>query len=287
MMRVFLFLVTNIAILLLLSVMISIFGVGHHIDEAGLNVAALLIFSAILGFGGSFISLLISKPIAKWSTGSKVIDGTEGTREKWLVDTVEKLSYKAGITPPEVAIYRGDANAFATGAFKNSALVAVSTGLLGSMNDEEVEAVLGHEIAHVTNGDMVTLSLIQGVVNTFVIFLARVIGYVVDKAVLKSKRDTGIGYYLTVFVCQIIFSILASMIVAWFSRRREYRADADSARLLENPQPMINALARLGGITSGALPESIASAGITNRRSWMSLFSTHPPIEDRIAKLNR
>jgi len=228
---------------------------------------------------------LFSKPIAKWSTGAHVIAQPQDATQQWLVATVRRLAEKAGIGMPEVAIYEGEPNAFATGAFKNSALVAVSTGLLQSMSKEEVEAVLGHEVAHIANGDMVTLTLIQGVVNTFVVFLARVVGFFIDKAVFKSERGTGPGYYITVIVCQILFSILASMIVAWFSRRREFRADAGSAQLLGSGRPMINALARLGGLPPGPLPESIASAGITNKRSVMALFSTHPPFEERIAAL--
>jgi heat shock protein HtpX len=219
------------------------------------------VFSAVIGFAGAIFSLLISKPMAKWSTGAKVIDGTEGTNQYWLVETVRKLAERAHIGMPEVAVYEGEPNAFATGAFKNSALVAVSTGLLESMSKEEVEAVLGHEIGHVANGDMVTLTLIQGVVNTFVVFFARVVGYVVDKAVFRTERGVGIGFYVTVFVCEIIFGILASIIVAWFSRQREFRADAASADLLGSPRPMVNALARLGGLQPGALPASFQSSG--------------------------
>jgi heat shock protein HtpX len=186
---------------------------------------------------------------------------------------------------PEVAVYEGEPNAFATGAFKNSALVAVSTGLLQSMNKEEVEAVLGHEVAHIANGDMVTLTLIQGVVNTFVVFLSRVVGTIVDRAVFKNDRGTGPGYFITVIVCQIVFGVLASMIVAWFSRQREFRADAGSAKYLGNPSPMVNALKRLGGLEPGALPQSMAASGITDKAGWMALFSSHPPIEVRIAAL--
>jgi heat shock protein HtpX len=199
---------------------------------------------------------------------------------------VKQLADKAGIGMPEVALYEGAPNAFATGAFKNSSLVAVSTGLLESMSKEEVEAVLGHEIGHVANGDMVTLTLIQGVVNTFVVFLARVVGFFVDKAIFRTERGVGIGFYITVFVCEIVFGILASMIVAWFSRQREFRADAASAQLLGTPRPMINALARLGGLEPGALPPAIQTAGISNKPSGIfALFSTHPPIEVRIAAL--
>jgi heat shock protein HtpX len=283
--RIFLFLITNLAIMLVLSVTLSVLGVDRFLSANGLNIGMLLVFSLIVGFGGSFISLLMSKPIAKWSTGAQVINGSEGTEQRWLVDTVHRLAERAGIGMPEVAFYEGEPNAFATGAFRNSALVAVSTGLLQSMTRDEVEAVLGHEVAHIANGDMVTLTLIQGVVNTFVVFLARVVGYIIDRVVLKNERDIGIGYYVTVFVCEIMFSIVASMIVAWFSRQREFRADAGSAKLLGDGRPMVNALARLGGLEPGGLPQSVASAGINNKPGFMALFSTHPPIEERIAAL--
>ena len=283
--RIVLFLVTNLAIMLVLSITLRVLGVDRFMSANGLNVGMLLIFSLVVGFGGSFISLLMSKPIAKWATGAQLINGSEGPEQRWLVDTVQRLAQRAGIGMPEVAFYEGEPNAFATGAFRDSALVAVSTGLLQSMTREEVEAVLGHEVAHIANGDMVTLTLIQGVVNTFVVFLARVVGYVVDRVILKNERDVGIGYYVTVFACEIMFSVLASIIVAWFSRQREFRADAGSANLLGNGQPMINALARLGGLQPGALPQAVASAGITNVPGFMALFSTHPPVEQRIAAL--
>jgi len=283
--RVILFLITNLAITLVLSVVLSIFGLDRFLTANGINYYALLVFSMVIGFGGSFLSLLISKPMAKWSTGARVIDGSEGTTEYWLVQTVNNFADKAGIGRPQVAVYEGEPNAFATGAFKNDALVAVSSGLLQSMNRQEVEAVLGHEIGHVANGDMVTLTLIQGVVNTFVIFLSKIIGYFVDRVVFKTERGVGMGYYITSFVCQILLGILASMIVAWFSRRREFRADAASAQLMGSPAPMMNALSRLGGLNSGALPQSIAASGITDKGGFMALFSTHPPIEDRIAAL--
>jgi heat shock protein HtpX len=214
-----------------------------------------------------------------------VIDGSEGTNQYWLVQTVKKLADKAGVGMPEVAVYEGSANAFATGAFKDSALVAVSSGLLESMSREEVEAVLGHELSHVANGDMVTLTLIQGVLNTFVVFLSRIVGYIVDKAVFRTERGIGPGFYITVIVCQILFGILASVIVAWFSRYREFRADAGSARLLGSPQPMIAALSRLGGIQTNGLPESVKAFGIASRSGLFNLFATHPPIEVRIAAL--
>jgi len=284
--RIFLFLATNLAVVVLLSVIINLFGLNRWLAAEGIDYTGLLVFSAVVGFAGSFISLLMSKTAAKWSTGAHVIDGSEGTSEYWLVSTVRKLADKAGIGMPEVAVYEGAPNAFATGAFKNSSLVAVSTGLLQSMSKEEVEAVLGHEIGHVANGDMVTLTLIQGVVNTFVVFLARVVGFFVDKMVFRTERGVGPGFYVTVIVCEIVFGILASMIVAWFSRQREFRADAASAQLLGTPRPMINALARLGGLEPGALPPAIQTAGITNKPSGiMALFSTHPPVEQRIAAL--
>jgi heat shock protein HtpX len=229
----------------------------------------------------------MSKTMAKWSTGARVIDTPVNSTEVWLVNTVSKLAQRAGIGMPEVAVYEGEPNAFATGAFKDSALVAVSTGLLQGMTKEEVEAVLGHEVAHIANGDMVTMTLIQGVVNTFVVFLSRVVGYFVDAALRRNNDNSGpgIGYMVTVMVCQIVFGIGASMIVAWFSRHREFRADAGSAKLLGGPQPMINALARLGGISSAGLPQSMAAMGISDKPGFMELFSTHPPMEQRIAAL--
>lgn len=283
--RIFLFLITNLAIMLVLSVVLSVLGLDRFLTANGINYTVLLGFSLVVGFGGSFLSLLISKPMAKWSTGARVIDGSEGTTEYWLVQTVNNFADKAGIGRPQVAVYEGEPNAFATGAFKNDALVAVSSGLLQSMNRQEVEAVLGHEIGHIANGDMVTLTLIQGVVNTFVIFLSKVIGYFVDRVILKNDREVGIGYYITSIVSQILLGVLASMIVAWFSRRREFRADAASAKLMGSPAPMVNALARLGGLEPGELPKSMAASGITDKGGFMALFSTHPPIEERIAAL--
>ncbi|HKI65077.1 MAG TPA: protease HtpX [Burkholderiales bacterium] len=283
--RIALFLATNIAVLLVLSLVINLLGVGRYLTQQGIDYGTLLVFSAVIGFGGAFISLLISKPVAKWSTGAHVIDGSEGAAQAWLVQTVQRLARSAGIGMPEVAVYEGAPNAFATGAFRNSALVAVSSGLLQSMSREEVEAVLGHEITHVANGDMVTLTLIQGVLNTFVVFLSRIVGYFVDRVVFRTERGVGIGFYITVVVCQIVFGVLASIIVAWFSRRREFRADAGSARLLGTPQPMVAALARLGGLETGALPESMKASGISGRGGMMALFATHPPIEERIAAL--
>lgn len=285
--RIFLFVMTNIAVIAVMSVVLSLLGVDRYLTQSGLNLPMLLVFSLVVGFTGSIISLLISKPMAKWSTGARVIDAPSSSTELWLIDTVRKLSERAGIAMPEVAVYEGDANAFATGAFKNSALVAVSTGLLQSMNKEEVEAVLAHEVAHVANGDMVTMTLVQGVVNTFVVFLSRVAGYFIDRAISRNNNNEGhgIGYMVTVMVCQVVFGIAASIIVAWFSRHREFRADAGAAKLLGTPQPMMNALARLGGIEPTALPENLKAFGINDRPGFMSLFSSHPPIEDRIAAL--
>ena len=284
--RIVLFLLTNVAVMLVLSVVLRLLGLDSAgMGQGGLQLGPLLAFSAVVGFTGSILSLLMSKPMAKWSTGARVIEQPANEPEAWLVETVRRLAAKAGIGMPEVAIYDGDANAFATGAFRNSALVAVSTGLLQSMNKEEVEAVLAHEIAHVANGDMVTLTLIQGVVNTFVVFFARIVGSIVDRTVFRSERGNGPGYFITVIVCQIVFGIFASMIVAWFSRHREFRADAGSADYLGSPQPMVNALARLGGLEPGVLPKAMSGFGITDRGGIMALFATHPPIEERIAAL--
>lgn len=287
--RIVLFLITNIAVLLVLSLVLNLFGVGRGVSASGINVGQLLVYSAIIGFTGSIISLFMSKFMAKASVGARVLDNPSSSEEIWLVNTVRQLAERAGIGMPEVAIYDGEPNAFATGAFKNSALVAVSTGLLHSMNRDEVEAVLGHEIAHVANGDMVTLTLIQGVVNTFVVFLARVVGYVVDGMLSRNNnnRGPGIGYMVTVFICELVFGLVASIIVAWFSRLREFRADAGSAKLLGSPRPMQQALRRLGGVQEGALPSSMSAFGIAGGgRGWGALFATHPPMEERIAALD-
>ena len=285
--RIFLFLATNIAVLVVMSVILSLLGVDRFMSRSGLNLSMLLVFSIVVGFTGSIFSLLISKPMAKCSTGARVIETPANSTEVWLLNIVGKLAQRAGIAMPEVAVYDGEPNAFATGAFKDSALVAVSTGLLQGMTQEEVEAVLGHEVAHIANGDMVTMTLIQGVVNTFVVFLSRVVGYFVDSALRRNDNDSGpgIGYMVTVIVCQIVFGIGASIIVAWFSRHREFRADAGSARLLGNPQPMINALARLGGVQASGLPQSMAAMGINDKSGFLELFSSHPPLEQRIAAL--
>jgi heat shock protein HtpX len=251
----------------------------------------LLAFSAIMGFGGSFISLLMSKAMAKWSTGAQVIASPSTSTEFWLVQTVERLARDAGLPAmPEVALYEGEPNAFATGPSQANALVAVSTGLLQGMSREEVEAVLAHEISHVANGDMVTLTLIQGVVNTFVFFLARVVGFFVDSFLRRNDQESsgpGIGYTITVIVCDIVFGILASMIVMYFSRIREFRADAGAARLMRSPSPMIHALQRLGGMSPEPLPSNMASAGIAGKGGISSLFATHPSIEERIEALAR
>lgn len=285
--RIVLFLLTNLAVVLVLSIVLSVLGVDRFLTANGLNVSMLLVFSLIVGFTGSFISLLMSKPMAKWSTGARVIDQPQSSTEQWLLDTVARLAQRAGIGMPEVAIYEGDPNAFATGAFKNDALVAVSTGLMSGMTREEVEAVLGHEVAHIANGDMVTMTLIQGVTNTFVVFLSRVTGFVVDRALSRNDESSsgGAAYMVTVIVCQIVFGVLASLIVAWFSRQREFRADAGSAQLLGNRQPMINALYRLNAMHDSALPQNVATLGIRHSGGFFELFSSHPPIEQRVAAL--
>ncbi len=282
--RIFLFLATNLAVMVVLGIAASLLGVNKFLTPNGLNIGSLMGFSLLMGFGGAFISLLMSKPIAKWSTGAKVIGTPQNADEIWIVGTVQKFAEKAGIGMPEVAIYEGEPNAFATGAFKNSALVAVSTGLLQSMTREEVEAVIGHEVAHVANGDMVTMTLIQGVMNTFVVFLSRVIGYFVDKVILRNNNDgPGIGYYVTTIVLDILLGFVAAIIVAWFSRQREFRADAGAAGLMGQSRSMQNALARLGGLVPGELPKSMAAMGIAGGLG--KLFATHPPMEERIARL--
>jgi heat shock protein HtpX len=283
--RIALFVATNLAVTLVIGIIFSVFGLGRTGGADGLNLVSLLVTSAVIGFTGAIISLLMSKPMAKWSTGAKVITQAQSPDEQWLLDSVKKLATTAGIQMPEVAVYEGEANAFATGAFKNSALVAVSTGLLQTMNKDEVEAVLAHEVAHVANGDMVTLTLIQGVVNTFVVFLSRAVGYVVDKQMNRDGNGQGAGYMVTSLVCQLIFGILASLIVAWFSRQREYRADAGAAKLMGQPGSMIKALAKLGGVQVGELPKTMAASGIGMPSGVASMFASHPPIEQRIAML--
>ena len=284
--RIILFVLTNLAVVVVLGIVASLLGVNRYLTPNGLNLTALLGYALLMGFGGAFISLLISKPVAKWSCGVRLIDQPQSADEAWIVETVRKFADKAGIGMPEVGIFEGDPNAFATGAFKNSALVAVSTGLLQGMTREEVEAVIGHEIAHIANGDMVTMTLIQGVMNTFVVFLSRVIGYAVDSFLRRGDSRSsgpGIGYMITTVVLDILLGFVAAIIVAWFSRQREFRADAGSAQLLGRNQPMINALARLGGLHPAELPKSMAAMGIAGGiGKW---FSTHPPIEERIAAL--
>ncbi|MBC7674670.1 MAG: protease HtpX [Rhodoferax sp.] len=284
--RILLFVGTNIAVIAVMTIVLSLLGVNRFLTSAGLNLPMLMVFALVVGFTGSIFSLLTSKPMAKWSTGAQVITAPASSTETWLLETVGRLAQRAGIAMPEVAVYEGEPNAFATGAFKNSALVAVSTGLLQGMTRDEVEAVLGHEIAHVANGDMVTMMLVQGVVNTFVVFLSRIVGYAVDRALSRGDNSgPGIGYMATVFISQIVFGIGASIIVAWFSRHREFRADAGSARLLGSPQPMVNALARLGSVEPSNLPQSLAALGINDKPGFLALFSSHPPLEERIAAL--
>jgi len=287
--RIFLFLVTNIAIMMVLSITLRILGVDSLLAQNGssLNINALVIFSGVFGFGGAFISLSISKWMAKRMTGAVVINNPSSNIEKWLIETVEKQSKIVGIKMPEVAIFPSNQmNAFATGASKNSALVAVSQGLLENMNKGEVEAVVGHEMSHVANGDMVTLTLIQGVVNTFVIFFSRVIGHIVDRVILKNQRGYGIGYFLTTLFAQVILSILASVVVMYFSRKREFIADTGGADLTSH-QNMISALKRLAQKEPKPLPEQLAAFGIGEKpKSGLAhLWASHPPLEDRIRAL--
>jgi len=286
--RILLFVLTNFAVMAVLLVTTRILGVDQFLTQNGLNMTALAGFSLVIGFGGAIISLLLSKKMAKFSTGARVINQPQNADEAWIVQTVEKFAQKAGIGMPEVAIFEGAPNAFATGAFKNSALVAVSTGLLQSMTKEEVEAVIGHEVAHVANGDMVTMTLIQGVMNTFVVFLSRAIGYAVDSFLRRSSNSNsgpGIGYMVTTIVMDIVLGFLAAIIVSWFSRQREFRADAGAAQLMGQKQPMINALARLGGLTPGQLPKTMQALGIVGGLG--KLFATHPPMEQRIEALQK
>lgn len=292
--RIFLFLAVNIAVIFTLTIVMNIIlalagpGVRESLYGDGLDLFAIGVFSLVFGMGGAFISLLISKPMAKWSTGAQVVDGTESDDARWLVSTVDRLARMANVKTPEVAIYRGSPNAFATGAFKNSALVAVSDQILSSMDRSELEAVLGHEMSHVVNGDMVTLTLVQGVLNAVVLFLSRIIAYAVDNAFSdKRRRGTSGVYMMVVYLMQFVLGILASLIVCAYSRRREYAADAGSARLLGTPQPMINALLRLEGLAASTLPKSLQAFGIGGKSSKTSLFATHPSIEDRVAALQQ
>jgi heat shock protein HtpX len=285
--RIFLFILTNVAVMAVIGVLCSIFGFNRYIGPNGINLGTLLMYSLVTGFVGAGISLLLSKPMAKWSTGARVITQPQNQDEAWLISVVQRHAQQANINMPEVAIYEGEPNAFATGAFKNDALVAVSTGLLQGMTHEEIEAVLAHEVAHISNGDMVTMTLIQGVMNTFVVFASRAIGYVIDSALRKGddRSEPGIGYMVTTLVLDVLFGFLAGMVVAWFSRHREFRADAGAGKIMGRNLPMIHALQRLGGLSSGELPKGVAALGITGGLG--KLFSTHPPIEERIAALQR
>jgi heat shock protein HtpX len=285
--RVFLLIVTNFAILAVLSVTMQLLGIDRALtNETGLNLQGLLVFAAMFGFGGAFISLFISKWMAKRATGAHVIEVPSNMTERWLVDTVRRQAERAGIGMPEVAIYDApDVNAFATGWNRNDALVAVSTGLLNNMTQEEAEAVLGHEVSHVANGDMVTLTLIQGVVNTFVIFISRVIGFFVDRVLLKNEKGEGPGFFIATLVAELVLGVLASMIVAWFSRQREYRADAGGASLAGRDK-MIAALERLkGNHEQSALPAQMSAFGISGGGGLMKFFMSHPPLDERIAAL--
>ena len=285
--RIFLFILTNMAVLVVISITLRLLGVDRWIDETGaIDFNALLVLSAVIGFAGSLISLAMSKWSAKRMVGARVIENPSDPTERWLVDTVKRQAISAGIGMPEVAIYDApDVNAFATGWNRNDALVAVSTGLLRSMSRDEAEAVLAHEISHVANGDMVTLALIQGVVNTFVIFFAKLFGYFVDRVILKNDRGHGIGMIAAEIVAQLVLGVLASMIVMWFSRQREFRADAGGANLAGR-QKMIAALERLkGNHEQATLPEQMAAFGISGGRSFAKLFMTHPPLDERIEAL--
>ncbi len=289
--RIFLFVATNLAILFILNISLRVLGVDRMLETqgGGINLTALLIISAVIGMGGSFISLAISKWMAKRSTGARVIERPGNRTERWLLDTVARQARQAGIGMPEVAIYDApEINAFATGMSRNNALVAVSTGLLANMSADESEAVLGHEISHVANGDMVTLTLIQGVVNTFVILLSRVVGHLVDRVVFRNARGYGFGYFITVIIAQVVLSVLASIIVMWFSRQREYRADVGGAKLAGRDK-MIAALRRLrsGYGEEPRLPSEMSAFGISGRvgTGFAHLFRSHPPLDDRIAAL--
>ncbi len=291
--RIFLFLVTNFAVMLVMTVAFHVLCAFLDVDPnaafrgTGLDLVSLAAFALVFGMGGAVISLLLSKTIAKMSVGARVINGTEGEAERWLVETVRSLAERANVKMPEVAIYTGEANAFATGAFRNHALVAVSTKIMEQMTREELRAVLGHEMSHVVNGDMVTITLVQGVLNAFVIFLSRLVASVASSANSGGRRrgsSHGV-YYLVYYVMQIVLGIAASLVVCWYSRRREYAADAGSANLLGSASPMIAALRRLGNLRPGILPDSLKAMGIGGKHA--SMFATHPSIEDRVAALER
>ncbi|WP_374399472.1 protease HtpX [Niveibacterium sp.] len=285
--RVLLLVATNVAIVILLSITARLLGLDRYLEANGsLNLQSLLVFCAIFGFGGAFVSLAISKWMAKFSTGAQVITQPRNQAEAWLLDTVARQAQAAGIKMPEVAVYDSpELNAFATGPSRNNALVAVSTGLLHNMRPDEVEAVLAHEVSHVANGDMVTLTLIQGVVNTFVMFIARIVGNVVDKLVFKNEEGHGPAFYVTTIVAELVLGVLASIIVMWFSRKREFRADAGAAKLV-GAAPMINALERLKlNAEGGALPDGVKALGISGGPAFMKLFMSHPPLDERIAAL--
>lgn len=291
--RIGLFLLTNIAVIVVASITLSILGVGSFLDESGtnLNLTSLLIFCFVFGMAGAVISLLLSKKMAVWTTGTKIIDAPKTREELWLVDVTRELSQKAGIGMPDVGVFPTEqSNAFATGANRNKALMAVSSGMLQRFDKNELRAVIGHEIAHIANGDMITMTLIQGVVNTFVMFFARLAGFVVDRVILKNERGLGIGYYVTTIVMEILLMILASIIVMWFSRQREFKADAGAAQLTSK-EDMIGALQSLKremGIPD-QMPESLSAFGINagQRSGFKAMFMTHPPLDERIAALQR
>lgn len=290
--RIILFVLTNLAVMIMLSIVFtlvcSFLGISQaQLDAQGINYVSLAVFSLVFGMGGSVISLLLSKTVAKLSVGAQVVTGEENAQTQWLVNTVADLAQRAGLKTPEVAIYPGEPNAFATGAFRNSALVAVSTGIMEKMTKSELRAVLGHEMSHVRNGDMVTMTLLQGILNAFVIFASRIIGFLVDSFLSGKdrRRGSGVGFYLVRMVCQVVFGIVASMIVMAFSRHREYAADAGSAELMGSPSDMISALRRLGNLQPGVLPDSLKAMGINGTKA--SLFASHPSLEDRIAALQK
>ena len=291
MLRIILFLATNFAVILLVHIIMSLLGLDPS-GAAGMNYGSLLVFASLFGFIGSFVSLAMSKWIAKRSVGAQVLDGTEGTQAQWLVQTTHALADRAGIGRPEVAIFRGEPNAFATGANRNNALVAVSDGLMHSMSKDEVEAVLAHEVGHIANGDMITMSLLQGVLNTFVIFLSRVVAQIIGNFLRSDDEESssmsGMAYFATVFALEIVFGLLASIIAMWFSRLREYRADASAAELLGTPEPMVRALQALErGRPSEGLPSAASAFGIRNKPAFAALFASHPSIASRIQRLKQ